>query len=173
MALQRALQLLYLWRNWFWFWNSIDVKSLFIPVADQSICVVGTLGIRASPTKLLKFFFVCMIPNFPVACSSKLTHKWHYILRGSVCHLGVILDNLSSVILSPILSSFRNFVDMTTMRLFARGMGSSAGVSRLVGMATVKVNLTPAILFWQNMKTFLRWNYRIHPEEKPCLQHRL
>lgn len=125
---QRALQLLYLWRNWFWFWNSIDVKSLFIPVADQSICVVGTLGIRASPTKLLKLFFVCMIPNFPVACSSKLTHKWHYILRGSVCHLGVILDNLSSVILSPILSSFRNFVDMTTMRLFARGMGSSAGV---------------------------------------------
>ena len=65
----------YLRRDRLWLTDLRNVKTLFIPVSHERACLVRTFGVGASPTKLLEFLFIRVIPHFSVARSAQLAHK--------------------------------------------------------------------------------------------------
>ena len=119
----------YLWRDRLWFWNSIDIKSLFIPVSNKRACLVGTLVFCASPPELLQLLLVCVIPHFTVSCRSELAHKRHN--RRSVRHFGRKWEEL--------LLKIFDYVDMTTVSL-SREWHGLYFVNHLVAMTTTHSN---------------------------------
>lgn len=135
----------YLWRDRLWFWNSIDIKSLFIPVSNKRACLVGTLVFCASPPELLQLLLVCVIPHFTVSCRSELAHKRHNILRRSVRHFGRKWEEL--------LLKIFDYVDMTTMSL-SREWHGLYFVNHLVAMTTAQQQLSRRPFCFDRM-----WNF--------------